>query len=118
MDYSNKITKASRGKVFKEYKKRETSLLNRQILNATTTFERTKDIGRFLQEASYDIRLDVLLKERLNLNECYEGEEHDYDEIIPNTFNPKTSRKRSGHETVTKSKEKAEVGEEYKKSRM
>lgn len=95
MDYSNKIRKAALGKMFKDYKKEKTTSLNKQISDATEIFERTKDISRFLQNVTYDMRLDVLLKERLNINEMDADEEHDYEEIIPNTFNPETTRKRS-----------------------
>lgn len=94
MDYSNKIKKAKRGKIFKDYKKAETTLLNKQIISATGIFERTKDIGTFLDNVTFDIRLDVLLKERLNIDEMNDDEKDDYAEIIPNTFNPQTSRKR------------------------
>lgn len=78
----------------REYKKELTTSLNKQIEGATEIFNRTKDIGRFLQNVTYDIRLDILLKERLNINEMDEDEKHDYDEINPNSFDSKTMRKR------------------------
>lgn len=98
LDYSKKIQQASKGKIFREYKKQLTTSTNKQIKSATEIFDRTKDIERFLQNVTYDIRLDVLLKERLNINEMDEDEKHDYDEIVPNSFNPKTTRKRKNPE--------------------
>lgn len=104
LDYSNKIKKASSGKIFKEYKKEVTTSLNKQIKNATEIFERTKDISRFLQNATYDIRLEVLLKERLNVNEMHDDEKNDYCEIVPNSFSPETMRKRVDAHVSTNSK--------------
>lgn len=82
--------------MFKVYEKEKTTSLNKKIKDATEIFDRTKDVGRFLQNVTYDIRLDVLLKERLTYNEMDEDEKLDYDEIIPNSFNSLTMRKRRG----------------------
>ncbi len=46
----------------------------------------------------------MLLKERLSINEM--DADDDYEEIIPNTFNPETTRKRSDSRPKSENKKK------------
>lgn len=100
LDYSNQITKADDGKIYKKHMSKITSALNELIENATDVFNKKKDVQRFLKNVTYDIRLELMLKDRLNVNQ--DILEDDYEEIIPNNFNPSTNFEEASRDSKSK----------------
>lgn len=89
MDYSAEISKVADGLMIKKKRSGYMTKLDDQIKKATEDFIKKKDIQLFLENATYEIHLDLYLKERLNINKDEDDvvqAEDDEEQVIPNDF--------------------------------
>ncbi len=111
MDYTDEIAKVAVGLMID--KKRDTYMkaLDAQIKKATERFLETKDIQQFLENVTYDVQIDLYLKERIDVNNENEDDCRDEEEIIANDFRTKSISKK-------KLKRKHEEEPDLQKKRM
>lgn len=120
MDYTAQISKAAKGLFIPKKSSTYMIKLDAQIKNATKVFVEHKDIQIFLEMATYDIQLDLYLKERININnddENPENEVNDEEEIIPNDFREESNLIQRKQKKTLKRKAVEEEAVPHKKRR-